>query len=154
MVRTIVAAILALLAMSGTGFAQNCLHEGSESAEQQSRRRLAIAAARAINTLQHRSRSLEKGGVKLTASPTFQTLMQLSTLPSNQIPQVGTPPMQLSFAPNTDLIPGWRLKLELTTGSESRGQGYWFVISDTTDPCGFSIFSNNDGVIFNATPLR
>ena len=153
MVRNFVPTMLAFLALSGTGFAQTCLHEGAESPEQQARRQLAISAARAINTLQHRSRKIEKGDLKLTMSPVFQAMQQLSLLPKDQVPQIGNPPVPLSFATDADMIPGWRLKLELTT-IRGVSQGYWFIIRDTTDPCGFSIVSNNDGIIFSANPLR
>lgn len=45
-------------------------------------------------------------------------------------------------------MPGWTLTLDLTP------QGYWFMIKDKTDPCGFAFVSNQDGLIFEAQPIR
>ena len=47
-----------------------------------------------------------------------------------------------------ELMPGWVLTLEVTA------DGYWFSIKDTQDPCGFTIISNRDGLIYNAMPLQ
>jgi hypothetical protein len=43
---------------------------------------------------------------------------------------------------------GWRLTLDVSD------HGYWFMIKDTTDPCGFAYVSNELGVIFRAEPIR
>lgn len=43
---------------------------------------------------------------------------------------------------------GWEVTLDVTSG------GYWFMVKDTTDPCGFAFMSNQEGVIFEARPLR
>ena len=32
--------------------------------------------------------------------------------------------------------------------------GYWFMIRDMTDTCGFAYISNQNGVIFTAEPIR
>lgn len=45
-------------------------------------------------------------------------------------------------------VPGWELRLDLTPS------GYWFMVSDKSDPCGFAFVSNQDGVIFEARPIR
>ena len=37
--------------------------------------------------------------------------------------------VRLSFAPDADIIPGWRLTLDVTK------EGYWFAIKDTTVDC-------------------
>lgn len=158
MVRVLIATLVVFHSLSVIGVAQTCLHDGGESPEQQARRKLAISAARAINTLQHRTRRVENGDFKVTWTPTsFETMKQLSVLPSDQLPQIGSPAVPLSFASDSDLIPGWRLKLDVVTStgpSPSSPGGYWFMIRDTTDPCGFAIVSNNDGVIFTSSPLR
>ena len=54
----------------------------------------------------------------------------------------------LNFTPGADLSPGWELTLDLTS------TGYWFMIKDKTDPCGLGFISNQDGLIFDARPLR
>jgi hypothetical protein len=32
--------------------------------------------------------------------------------------------------------------------------GYWFMVKDKTDPCGFAFLSNTAGVIYTAEPIR
>lgn len=32
--------------------------------------------------------------------------------------------------------------------------GYWFMIADLADPCGFAYISNQAGVIFSSEPIR
>jgi hypothetical protein len=54
----------------------------------------------------------------------------------------------LDFTPGAELSPGWELTLDVTSG------GYWFMIKDKTDPCGLMFISNQDGMIFEARPLR
>jgi hypothetical protein len=45
-------------------------------------------------------------------------------------------------------MPGWELKLDVTQ------DGYWFLIKDKTDPCGFAFISNTSGLIYTAEPIR
>jgi hypothetical protein len=142
MIRTMLTSTFVFLVLSTPTFAQQCLHEGTESPEQATRRRAAIDAARAINTFQQ-NRPLQNGH-KL-----FWPAARLALLSSDEVPTVGNPPVRLSFAPDSDLLPGWRLKLEVTTFS-----GYWFAISDRTDPCGFTVIGNAQGLIYSAHPLR
>ena len=139
--KTIVLTVLSFVLQSGASFAQQCLHENGEAPEQQARRKEALAAARMINTIQH-NRPEARNGVFLTPEG-------LATLRADVMPDSRNPTMQrLSFAPDTDVIPGWRLSLELTQ------TGYWFAIKDATDPCGFSYISNTSGLIYNAQPIR
>ena len=44
------------------------------------------------------------------------------------------------------------LEHELTLDVNSTG--YWFMIRDKPDPCGFAFISNQAGVIFSAEPIR
>ena len=78
-------------------------------------------------------------GTMESANPTFQT-------------EVGAPgrinPSSLNLAPWVDIVPGWRLTLDVTA------KGYWFAVTDTTDPCGFSFVSNERGLILKAEPIR
>jgi hypothetical protein len=55
---------------------------------------------------------------------------------------------RVSLNPNDDILPGWRLTLD------AGDNGYWFIIQDTTDPCGFAFISNQRGQIFSAKPIR
>ena len=48
----------------------------------------------------------------------------------------------------TIAFPQWKLTLDVTES------GYWFMIKDTADPCGFAFISNQAGVIFSAEPIR
>lgn len=50
--------------------------------------------------------------------------------------------------PLGDILPGWKLTLDLTQ------KGYWFMIKDTTDACGYAFVSTQDGLIYTAQPLR
>ena len=54
----------------------------------------------------------------------------------------------ISLNPVTDIVPGWKLTLDVTSN------GYWFMVKDTMDPCGFAYISNQSGLIFTAEPLR
>lgn len=47
-----------------------------------------------------------------------------------------------------EIVPGWQLTFDRTE------TGYWFMIRDRTDPCGFSFISNENGVIYAAEPIR
>jgi hypothetical protein len=47
-----------------------------------------------------------------------------------------------------EIVPGFTLTLDTTP------KGYWFSVTDTTDPCGYRLISNQDGVIFTAQPIR
>ncbi len=45
-------------------------------------------------------------------------------------------------------MPGRQLVLDVTA------DGYWFMVKDKTDPCGFAFISNQNGLIFEAQPIR
>jgi hypothetical protein len=47
-----------------------------------------------------------------------------------------------------EIVPGFTLTLDTTSN------GYWFSVTDTTDPCGYRLISNQAGVIFTAQPIR
>lgn len=130
-------AMLASLGLVGPALAQTCLHTpGAESPEQLARRRAALTAARTINNIQHnRPGAREKVFLRhdeLVLAP-FAT-----KLPANTA----------VLTPGQDIVPGWRLTLDTYPG------GYWFAITDTTDPCNFTYISNNSGLIYTAEPLR
>ena len=118
--------------------AQECLHGPNETAEQRNRRREAIGAARAVNTIQaNQSHSGEKRFVRheeLATSP-FVTQRSQSFHAFN-------------FAPGAEIVPGWELTLDVTNS------GYWFMIKDQNDPCGFAYISNTKGLIYEAEPIR
>jgi hypothetical protein len=123
-------------------FAQECLHGGNETPEQATRRRAALTATRSINNIQF-NRPESKNNVflrhpELANSPLAQRMKESN----DSVVQ------QMSLAPETDIVPGWRLTLDITS------DGYWFSVTDTTDPCRFTYISNNSGLIYTAQPLR
>ena len=119
--------------------AQDCLHGANATDEQTVRRKTALAATRQVNTLQANG-SVAKGGRYLSQVEMAEAYAeQLKKRPA------ATP---LSFDRSAEIIPGWRLTFDLTES------GYWFMIKDTTDPCGFAYISNANGVIYTAEPIR
>lgn len=134
---------VALAAASGaSAAAQPCLHGDGETTENAARRRQALTAARTINTMQ-----ANQAGA---ASRSFLRHDELANAPSppNTLEAAGTTAKPISLKPGDDIVPGWKLTLDVTS------QGYWFLIKDTLDPCGFAYVSNQNGVIFNAEPIR
>lgn len=55
---------------------------------------------------------------------------------------------RVSLDPNEEILPGWRLTLDVTA------DGYWFMVKDVKDPCGFAYVSNKAGLIYTAQHLR
>jgi len=126
----------------GPGYAQKCLHGTTESPEQALRRREALTATRNINNIQANQPGSAKGLYlrhdELARSP-YGSKMQEST---NETVK------RISLNPGTDILPNWQLTLDVTQ------QGYWFMIRDKADPCGFAYVSNQAGVIFHAEPIH
>ena len=127
---------------SAPALAQQCLHESGETPEQIGRRRAALAATRTVNNIQfNRPEAKNKvflGHAELGSSP-FAARMKDA---NDAIVR------QMSLQPDTDIVPGWRLTLDVTP------TGYWFSVKDTTDPCGFAYISNHSGLIYTAQPLK
>jgi hypothetical protein len=122
-------------------FAQQCLHGSGETAEQAIRRREALSATRNVNNLQANQPGAVSG-----------KFLQQAELPTSPFAASSEKTIayfkKLNFTPGADLMPDWQLTLTLTS------DGYWFMIKDKTDPCGFAYISNQVGVIFNAEPIR
>jgi TonB family protein len=121
---------------SGQAAALQCRHDANESASEEARRRNALAGARLINTLE-----ATQPGARSNQYLDVAALAQLAA---------GRPPasIPLSFNPGTELLPGFDLRLAVTDA------GYWFMIRDKTDPCGFAYISNQQGVIYRSEPIR
>ena len=140
--RPILALSFALSFISAPAVAQQCLHGSGETAEQTARRREALAATRTINNLQfNQPRARERvffSHAQLADSPWAASMRANPNDFSKRI----------SFSPDGEILPGWKLTLDLT------GDGYWFSISDKTDPCGFAYISNHAGAIYTSEPLR
>jgi hypothetical protein len=140
-VKHLVAFTTAVLAMSAvTASAQQCLHGADEAPEQAARRREAITAARTVHNIQANRGSGPRyfRHDELAAAPYAQT-MKTST--SETI-------LRISLDPLGDILPGWKLTLDVSR------EGYWFMIKDRTDPCGFAFVSTQEGLIYTAQPLR
>jgi hypothetical protein len=143
MFKPAIAFTIVLSAMStGTAYAQQCLHGPNETPDQAARRREALTATRTINNIQANQpaapRRLYLRHVELAGSP-YAAKMREST---NETVK------RISLNPSDDILPQWKLTLDV---SES---GYWFMIKDAADPCGFAYISNQVGVILNAEPIR
>jgi hypothetical protein len=140
-VKQLVAFAAVVIVMSaGTASAQQCLHGADESAEQAQRRREALTATRTINNIQ-----ANRGN-----SPVYFRHDELAAAPYAQRMRTSTSEIErrLSLSPLEDMLPGWKLTLDVSP------TGYWFMIKDTTDPCGFAFVSTQAGLIYTAQPLR
>jgi hypothetical protein len=133
--------LLMFLFFSGlvTPPAQDCLHSSSSSPEQQARKRAALSATRQVNTLQANG-ALRKGRTYLSQLEMAEAYAELTKTRPNA--------PALVFERSGEILPGWQLTFERTE------IGYWFMIKDTTDPCGFAYISNENGVIYTAQPIR
>jgi hypothetical protein len=120
---------------------QPCLHGPDETPEEVTRRRDVVAATRLINTMQ----ANQPGA----ASKRYLSQAELSALPNiEKFRQSREAFKDLSFVPGEQLFPGWELRLDV---SET---GYWFMVKDKSDPCGFAYISNQDGLVYKAEPIR
>ena len=131
---------LAVLFLPGAALAQTCLHGADSTDEQKARKREALGATRQINNLQANRRP-EAG------QPKYLNQTEMAIYYADLTKK--TPARQpLIFDPASEVLPGWQLTLDKTE------HGYWFMIKDKTDPCGFAYVSNQQGVIFTAEPIR
>jgi len=119
--------------------AQQCVHGTDESADQKARRREAVGATRQVNNLQANRPDARKG--------IYLDQVEIASWYAEQTKKTGaaTP---YNLEPGAEIIPGWQLTLNKTEN------GYWFMIKDKTDPCGFTLISNQAGLIYNAEPMR
>lgn len=131
-------ALLAFGAADGSA-AQTCLHGANETAEQKTRRQDALRATRQINTLQANRPEAREWK--------FLGQEEMATWYADVVKQKGIP-NPLIFDPAAEVIPGWQLTLNKTE------KGYWFMIKDKADPCGFAFISNQAGIIYTAEPIR
>jgi hypothetical protein len=137
MMKQVVLMVVLLVASSGAAYAQQCLHGGGESADETARRRQALTMARVVNTLQ----------ANRPAAATSPYLRHADLAVAAQNARFPTLP-HATLAPDKDVLPGWKLTIDVGEN------GYWFMIKDLTDPCGFAYISNQMGVIFTAQPIR
>ena len=111
---------------------EGCLHTpGKETPAQRDRSVAAIAAMRAINTAQSAYATKNNG----TYARREQLVGYIDTARYNLIE-------------GAEIVSGFALTLDTTE------KGYWFMITDKTDPCGYRFISNEQGLIFVAQPIR
>jgi hypothetical protein len=142
MLKTLTLVIAFSTTCVGTAFAQQCLHGPGEAPDQAARRREALTATRTVNNLQANqpgaAKRLYLRHVELITSPFAAEMRQR---PNDVV-------KRMSLNPVDEILPGWKLTLDVTE------QGYWFMIKDVTDSCGFAFVSNQEGLIFTAEPIR
>lgn len=134
----VLAAMTLVIAATTSAFAQECLHGPDASAEQKARKRDALTATRMVNNLQ-----ANRGEVP----PLSHEQLLTSRYAQGRGGQTEAF-KKLNFTPGAEILPGWELTLNTTQ------DGYWFMIKDKTDPCGFAYISNQTGLIYNAEPIR
>ncbi len=123
-----------MLMFASLSEAQQCVHGDGETAEAAARRREALQAARVVNTAQWNQPGARSGR--------FLSHAELAGTAATSAPPT------IRLEPGQDIVPGWRLTLDATA------KGYWFAITDTTDPCGFAFVSNEVGKILRAEVIR
>ena len=125
-----------------SAYAQQCLHGLEETPDQAARRREALTATRTINNLEaNQPGAVNKAYLRhadLVNSPVDVKMRGSADQTAKRI----------SLKPDEEILPGWKLTLDV------QEQGYWFLIKDMTDPCGFAYVSNQAGLIFKAEPIR
>jgi hypothetical protein len=109
-----------------------CLHEpGKEAPAQRDRSIAALAATRAINTAQ--SSFAAKNNRTYARREELAAYLDAS---------------RYNLIEGTEIVPGFELTFDRTE------KGYWLMIADKTDPCGFRYISNQQGIIFVGQPIR
>ena len=119
---------------------QSCLHDANETPDQAVRRKEALGAARTVNNIE----ANQPG----SASRQYFAHEQLASAPFVQKNAANAQIAVMNFAPGAEILPGWKLTLDVTR------DGYWFMIKDVSDPCGFTWISNQVGLIYKAEHLR
>lgn len=142
MLKRTIAVTIVLSAMSASTYAQQCLHGPNETPDQTARRREALAATRTINNIQY-----NQPGAKQRSFIRHDQLGE-SPLGKSMAASPNELSRRMSLSPGGEILPGWKLALDVSEN------GYWFMITDTTDACGFAYISNHNGLIYTSEPLR
>jgi len=115
--------------------AQQCLHDKNETEQQKQRRFDAVNAVRRINTAEFSNMPDARKFVpftELTKSASWKKL-------NNEAPKL------------TDgaigILPGFELRLS------TDGTSYSLSLTDKSDPCMFTLYSNDAGIIFTGYPI-
>jgi hypothetical protein len=117
-----------------------CLHGPSETADQAARRQQALRVTRTVNNIQ----ANQPGSAN-------RVYLRHEDFPMSPFVEKNASDkfiQSLNFTPEQEIIPGWELTVDVTDA------GYWFMVKDKTDPCGFAFISNRSGLIYTAQPLQ
>jgi hypothetical protein len=134
MINTLLAVTFALIAAAGAE-AQQCLHADNDNIAQKERRSDAVAAMRTLNTAEAMSHASGK------------RFVNFSELAESQVWATLNRSGKLSGIPGTELLPGF--ELQLTTD----GSKYSISLKDKTDPCGFTLYTSDAGIIYTGYPI-
>jgi hypothetical protein len=123
---------------------ESCLHGANETPQESQRRVMALFAVRIINTaelMQHSKSGKYVSLAELGNSPAMERFTKMQGAWSETY-------KMMTFAPDKDIVPGFEARL--TTD----GKSYSIIVIDITDPCNYSFFSDEKGVIYTGQPLR
>ncbi len=139
--------LIVLLLTPAVAKGEPCLHGRGKSPQEKVRRGLALQAMRFVNTAQMRYRttrrvSTDRGERSFGTMPEILALADVTALMTGPLGQ------GLSFEPWTSIVEGFELRL--TTD----GTTYALSLTDENDPCRFTLFSDERGVIFQGQPMR
>ena len=123
--------------------AQQCKHGSDETSDEKQWRVQAVNAVRIINTVEVNHKTLYGKFLPFSELPNSPVVerMHLKDGPWGRIFKA------MFFAPNTDVLPGFELRF--TLGED----GYSVAITDKTDPCRRSFFSDQIGIIYEGQPI-
>jgi|SRR3954468_3579510 hypothetical protein len=137
MLKRVTCLTITVLALAAPTFAQQCLHGTTETPDQAARRKEALTATRNVNNLEANQPGARNG-----------VYLRHAELASSPFAATSSSVKKLNLTPDAELLPGWQLTLDLSA------HGYWFMVKDKTDACGFAYISNQNGLIFNSEPIR
>jgi hypothetical protein len=136
-IRRLISLSLTTLCFVGLAQAQQqCLHNEDENQSEKARIRAVVTAVRILNTAEIRYRAEHKK---------FGTLDEL--LASTALNVSTARNQDVTFQPNTDVVPGFELRV--TTD----GTKYNISVLDKTDPCKYTVFSTDMGIIYQGYPI-
>lgn len=125
-----------LLAFAQLPAGQDCLHgqrSTSPTVGADARLGTAVMVARTINTAEAKFHNANRRYANQAE------LARMLNLDYSDSPNLQSSPVaQTRLA---SVAPGWALSVVV------EGTGYWFVIRDTLDPCGFAVFGTESGII-------
>ena len=131
-----------LVSSASAASAQQCVPGTAPSPEQTARRAEGVRIARTVNNLEANQPGARDKKFLAQANLGTSPFASQATGPQADFLR------QLDFTPGKEVMPSWTLTLDVTA------DGYWFMVRDKSDPCGFTLVSNQTGLIFTAQPLR